>query len=327
MSSHNLIQKKLKYALCLKQSGDYLAAEEELQEGLRIDPENILLLTSLADLYSRENRPEEALAIAEEVLAREPDNQQALIIKGDISLKKKKYEEALDYFGNALRTGATPYLKKRFAQTLMKKGDYPRAMEFCSQILLEEPENPVFMKFLAACYKKLKNHKEAVELYEKLIEKFPGDKFIYKEYIELKAVDRSPEEIIKELEAMVKVSSASENIHLRVLLASTLKKAGRFKEEIEHYKFCLNYSTDDLYVLKQLGFCYGKMGEPYSAINVLRKAFLRDPLDYYVRSSLMSAFQETGEFEDFVKLIDEAIKNHPKEKALWGFKRKILKKL
>ena len=327
MSFHAFIQKKLKYALLLKQTGDYLGAEEELQEGLEKDPHNIFLLTSLGDLYSRQNRLEEASDIADLVLLQEMDNQRALIIKGDISLKKKKYSEAADYFKNALHKGATSYINKRLIQALMKNKSYSEAIKLCREVLLKNPDNPVFMKLLARCYKNMNNYKEAEELYEKLIIKCPDDKFIYKEYIEVKAVDKSLEDFLEDLEKILKVPAFSENVHLRLLLAGKLKKAGRLKEAIKEYKICLEVWPGDLYILKQLGFSYMKIEDLNSAIKVLKPVFLRDPKDYYVKSSLMSAFRKTGEVDDFVKLIEDAIKRYPQEKTLWGFKKKVLNKL
>ena len=323
----SFIQKKLKYVLALKQAKDYEEAEEELLSALKEAPGNPLILTSIADLYSRQNRLDEALHIAEEVLQKDSHSQRALVIKGDINLKRKKYKKAVDYFKNAIHTGSTPYINKRLAQALLKGGQYTEAMEFCRQVLLREPDNPVFMRFLARAYKKLEYFKEARELYEKLLKKCPDDKFIYKEYIELKAVDKTPGEFTKDLEAIMKVSSASENIHLRLLFAGTLKKAKRFSEAIEQYEKCLLEDPKDSYILKQAGFCYMKMEDYEKAINVLSSAFLFDPGDYYVKSSLMSAYGKRGKLHDFVKLIDRAIKKHPHEKALWGFKKKVLNKL
>jgi tetratricopeptide (TPR) repeat protein len=183
------------------------------------------------------------------------------------------------------------------------------------------------MKLLGRCYKDLKLYKEAEELYKKLVEKYPEDKFLYKEYIQIKTIDKSPEDLVSELANILKVSSASENVHIRLLLAGTLKKLGLFAEAVEHYRLALDISPGDFYVLKQLGFCHMKMNNPQSAITVLKDAFLNDPSDYYVRTSLTSACKETGELDRLVKLIDEAIKLHPHQKSLWGFKKKILKHL
>ena len=151
--------------------------------------------------------------------------------------------------------------------------------------------------------------------------------FRSKEYIEVKTIDKSPEEIVKELDAILKVPSNSENVHMRLFQAGTLKKLGRFNEALEHYKIALNRSPGDIYTLKQAGFCYIKMGFFKEAISTLKEAFLNDPSDYYVKTSLTSAYKQTGDLEEFVKLIEEAIKKHPGEKKLWGFKKKILKQI
>ncbi|HPZ07411.1 MAG TPA: tetratricopeptide repeat protein [Candidatus Eremiobacteraeota bacterium] len=327
MLADNYIKTKLHLAVKLKEVGHYEGAEEALREGLSKEPYNTLLLTSLADLYSRQDRLEEAFSLAEEVLSREFNNQRALIVKGDVSLKRRKYSEGVDYFKNALQLGGNPYIYKRLIQSLMGKGNFSEAMKYCEEITSQRPDDTVFMKLLARCYKNLKLYKEAEGLYKKLIEKYPKDGFLYKEYIEVKTIDKSPEEIVKELDAILKVPSNSENVHMRLFQAGTLKKLGRFNEALEHYKIALNRSPGDIYTLKQAGFCYIKMGFFKEAISTLKEAFLNDPSDYYVKTSLTSAYKQTGDLEEFVKLIEEAIKKHPGEKKLWGFKKKILKQI
>lgn len=235
------INTKLDLAFKLKEIGDYTGAEEELIEGLNIASDNNLLLTSLADLYSRQDRLDEAFSIADQVLSREINNQRALIIKGDISLKRRKYRDAIDYFRNAIRSGENSYIYKRLIQSLMKNNQFTEALDVCHQSLIKSPQDLKILTLLARCYKKLKFYKEAKELYEKLVSKCPEDKFLYKEYIEVKSVDKPPEELVKELDSILKVSSVSGNVHLRLLLAGThfynpVGKAKSFK-----YIFCITY--------------------------------------------------------------------------------------
>jgi tetratricopeptide (TPR) repeat protein len=321
------INTKLDLAFKLKEIGDYTGAEEELIEGLNIASDNNLLLTSLADLYSRQDRLDEAFSIADQVLSREINNQRALIIKGDISLKRRKYRDAIDYFRNAIRSGENSYIYKRLIQSLMKNNQFTEALDVCHQSLIKSPQDLKILTLLARCYKKLKFYKEAKELYEKLVSKCPEDKFLYKEYIEVKSVDKPPEELVKELDSILKVSSVSGNVHLRLLLAGTLKGTGNFEEAIKHYRIALETMPGDIYILKQLGFCYMKMRNFTDAISVLRSVFLSDPGDYYVKTSLISACKKTGEIESFIKLIEETIKKHPSEKKLWGLKKKMIKLL
>ncbi len=321
------IDTKLDIAFKLKEIGDYAGAEEELLEGLNRAPDNNLLLTSLGDLYCRQDRLDEASSMADEVLLREINNQRALIIKGDVSLKKRKYKDAVEYFRTAMSVGENSYISKRLIQSLMKNNEFSEAVNICQQSLSKRPGDVKTLTFLARCYKNLKFYKEATDIYEGLVKKCRDDKFLYREYIEVKSADKPPEELVKELDSILKVSSVSGNVHLRLFLAGKLKDLERFDEAVKHYRLALEQMAGDIYILKQLGFCYMKMKHFNDAISVLSKVFLHDPGDYYVKTSLISACKKTGEIEALVKLIEEAIKKHPSEKKLWGLKKKMVKLL
>jgi tetratricopeptide (TPR) repeat protein len=209
----------------------------------------------------------------------------------------------------------------------MGNNQYSEALEYCQKIITEKPDEFSIIKLLARCYKKLKYYKKAEKLYKKLLEQYPEDEFLYKEYIEIKSIDKSPEDIIKELEKILKVSYGNKNAHIRIYYGNILQKLERYNEAIFHYEMALNQLIDNIYITKQLGFCYMKINRPEKAIEIFENSFLKYPADYYIKTSLISLYKKTGVLKDFVKLVEEAIKLHPEEKILFGLKKKILKEI
>src|SRR5512135_3662745 len=113
----------------LKKSGKWAEAEKEIQEELRNAPGDLLLKTSLADLYLRRGRASEARIIAEEVLGQDPQHSQALSVLGYFFLQEHSPREALEYFRQASSRDPRPYFHLKIARALKEMGRYSEALD------------------------------------------------------------------------------------------------------------------------------------------------------------------------------------------------------
>jgi len=231
----------------------------------------------------------------------------------------------VECFKNALLKGESSYIYKGLIESLMGNNQYSEAMEYCRKIIT--PDDFSIMKLLARCYKKLSYYKEAEELYEKLLVKYPEDEFLYKEYMEIRAIGRSQEDIINELDKILKVSSGNKNTHIRIYYGKLLQNLERYGEAITQYEKALEILSHNIFLIKQIGFCHMKANNSEKAIEIFEKSFLKYPTDYYIKTSLISLYKKTGLLKNFVKLIEDALKLHPEEKSLFGLKKKILKEI
>ena len=183
----------------LKESGRFHEAEEEIRRSLEKNPEHLFLKASLADLYLRQGRLLEARILTEEILARDPQYPQALSLLGDILLKQHSPREALECYRQAFNRDPKPYFILKAARALKETGDYREAIEELEKVLVRDPENLSFLKEKAFLLNRMKQHGQALEIFEKLKELSPRDSFVQKEILRLRSRSRPQEQVLKEL--------------------------------------------------------------------------------------------------------------------------------
>ncbi len=302
----------------LRKKGQYQEAEDELKEALDEEPENLLLRASLAEVYLRQERSLEAKVLAEGILSVDPRYPQALYIMGEVFLRQEKLGEALEYFRQASQRDRRPYLVLRLARTLRKMERHEEALETLDSALLNQKDNRYFLKEKAVVLNRMKRYDEAVEVYERVRKLDPKDGFVRKEIVRLRGAHRLDETTIGELERVVNLPSGKDDAQLHGLLGKKLKDAGKTEKAISEFQMARRLDPDNPFFVKQEGFCHYQLGEYPQAVECLSQAFRRDPNDYYVKGTLKKIYTSTGNTEDFIKLLEEVVQDHPENMRLLG---------
>ena len=311
----------------LKESGKLAEAEREIEEGLRENPDNLLLKTSRADLYLRRSLLSEARILAEEVLAHDPQHPQALSVLGDFFMKERSPKEALECYRQASFRDPSSYLILKAARAIREMGHFAEALKELEKVLVVQRENLLFLKEKALILNRMKKFDQALECYEKIITLRPDDRFIEKEIMRLRSRTRPEAQVLKELETVASMDSKKNDPQIHGLLAQKLRDAGMIREAVVEYGAASALEPSNLFFLKQQGFCRYRLKEYDQAIRCLAEAFRRDPADFVVRKTLEKSFEARGNLAGFLGLLEETFRQHPQDKSLLGTIRKIRRKL
>lgn len=311
----------------LKESGKFEEAEEEIHKGLEENPDHSLLKTSLADLYLRQGRLAEGRILAEEVLTRDPQHPQALSVLGDVLLKQHSLKEALECYRQALNRGPKPYLILKTARTLKEMGNFSEALQELEKVLVVKPESLSFLKEKASILTRMKKFDQALEIYEKIKEIFPDDSFAQKEILRLRSRNRPEAQVLKELQAVIRMDSKKDDAQIHGLLAQKLKGIGQIREAAAEYGKALDLEPQNLYFLKQEGFCFYRVKKYDEAIRCLAEAFRKDPSDYVVRKTLEEIYKAQGNMEELIDFLEDIFQKHQDQKSLLGTIKRIRKRL
>jgi len=311
----------------LKESGKFEEAEKEIQEGLRQNPDHTLLKTSLADLHLRQGRLAEGRILAEEVLAHDPQHPQALSVLGDFFLKEHSPHQAWECFRQAFFRDPRPYLILKTARALKEMGNFAEALQELEKVLVVQRENFPFLKEKALILNRMKKFDQALDCYEKVKELRPDDRFVQKEILRLRSRTRPQPQVLKELEAVASMDSKKGDPQIHGLLAQKLKDAGMIREAVAEYGAASALEPNNLFFLKQQGFCHYRLKDYAQAIHCLTEPLHRDPQDIAVRKTLEKSFEAQGNLADFLDLLEETFRQHPGSKFLLGTIKKIRRKL
>jgi len=189
------------------------------------------------------------------------------------------------------------------------------------------PGNIPFLKEKALLLNRLKRYDEALEIYEKLRVLAPGDSFVQKEILRLRARDRPQDQVLNDLQKVVGMDSKRDDAQMHGLLAEKLKGAGQVREAAAEYGAAAQLEPKNLYFIKQQGFCLYRLKKYGETIRSLSEVFKRDPSDYFVRSALEKSFEAEGNLKGLLDLLEETLHLHPDQKSLLGKIKRIRKRL
>jgi tetratricopeptide (TPR) repeat protein len=311
----------------LKESRRYSEAEEEIRSELEKNPEQSFLKASLADLYLRQGRFIEARILIDEVLARDPQHPEALSVLGDLFIKERSPERALDCYRQAFARDPKPYLILKTARAFKEMKLFDDALHELEKILVVKPKSLPFLKEKALILNRMKRFDQALETLSRIKEISPDDAFVQKEILRLRSRRRPETQVLKELQAVVGMKSKKNDAQLRGLLAQRLKGAGLVKEAAVEYKKASDLEPHNPYFLKQQGFCHYRQKEYDQAIHCLKEAFEKDPSDYVVRKTLERSYEARGDIGAYLTLLEETLLHHPDQKSLLGTIRRIRTRL
>ncbi len=205
-----------------------------LKKAIDKDPDSFFLRKELAAIYLRQQMPEKALGLMEAMLARNPDNIEALILYGKLKQSLKKNEEASEIYEKALKLD--PKRKNiylRLGPIYMEKGDYDNAFRVYSQLVKYFPKSYVGHFFLGKIYAEKGKLRKAEEKFRKTLELEPD-------------LDEPHYELL--------------NIY---------ENQGKNRKTLKIYKKLLKDNPDNIRAAMGLGYFYHNIGMHGSSLKIL----------------------------------------------------------
>jgi tetratricopeptide (TPR) repeat protein len=311
----------------LKESRKYSEAEEEIRQELQKNPEQPFLKTSLAEVYLWQGRLIEARILIDEVLGYDPLHPEALSVLGDLFIKERFPQKALECYRQAFARDPKPYLVLKTARAFKEMKLFDDALQELEKVLVVKPKSLPFLREKALILNRMKRFDQALETLERIKEISPDDAFVQKEILRLRSRKRPETQVLKELQAVIGMESKKDDAQLHGLLAQRLKGAGLVKEAAVEYERASNLEPNNPYFLKQQGFCHYRQKEYDQAIDCLKEAFQKDPSDFVVRKTLEKSYEARGDIGAYLTLLEETLLKHPGQKSLLGTIRRIRTRL
>lgn len=299
------IAMKLNTVYALKRQRCYDEAERALLELMEEYGDDPRIKKNMADVMLRQNRLQNALLLINEVLILDPKDGEAMIIKGNVYYKRRKYKEAMEWFQGAFRYKRSTFCLQMLIKCMIKTNKINDAMLLLeSEIKKVNKEDTRFLRSKAEILEAKGEVDAAIEVYAKILEFTPQDKFIYKELIRLKTRKLDNVRASEEISTLLKVPSYSKNEHLYLQQAENYKKQLKYEEAIDVYKKGLEVSPGNLFIKKQIGFCCNRLKKYDMAVKYLKEAFMQEPTDFILRKTLFSVLKTLNRREEIINLIE-----------------------
>ncbi len=316
---------KLELARKLRKERNFVAAEAELRDALRVYPGHSILREALAQLLLAGGKVSEAARLIEELQRDFPEGAGGFKLKGEVLLRQRRPREALEQFLEAERQQPSTYLTSLIVKALNRAGEHGEAIRRAEAALEAEPDNVWLLAGLETACAARGDTERATRVCEQLLKLRPQDPFTIRDLIRNRLAELSAGEALEELHALLRVPSYQRNPQLHILAGEQFYKQGDHAGAAAAFETALALEPSNRYALRQRGFCLNKLGNSEEAIGVLEPFFMEDPLDRFVRSVVVSCYKKLGRFEELNRLFERALAEHPELPQLHGLRKKALK--
>jgi putative PEP-CTERM system TPR-repeat lipoprotein len=151
------------------------AAAADIKRAVALDPDNLQVQLAQIDLALRQNKSDEALALARKLQKENAKSPAGFLIEGDIMMSQKKVEPALRGYEQAYALGKSPQLLVKLSQALRLAGKTKDADARVAQFLKDNPGEPLATMYAAEALMAAKQYKPAIAHFESLLKTNSGN--------------------------------------------------------------------------------------------------------------------------------------------------------
>lgn len=316
---------QLNEAIRLKQSKDFHQAWELFKQLSKENPRSAYFWSNYAHLAFLMNRSKDARRFAESALSLDPGSRFSRSLYASILLRSKEVVQALDLIKELIEEKLEIPLLRKLVKVSESLNLLSELDPYFNDWMIHYSEDSGFVGVAAEYYQKAGKTERAIELYEQIVNQDKTNKFAYERMIDLKTRGKSGPEKIHQLEMILKLPSQGKNVHLLGLLAREYKKVEDWGKAEQVYRKILALEPGNLFEKKQMGFLYSRQKNWAGTVELLTECLMKDPDDHFVRSSLFSAFKNSGGKSEALKFIDQLLLQYPEKRNYLGIRKQVEK--
>lgn len=351
---HTAVQRRL--GELYSSAGNPTKALQYYESVLKRDPDDEKSLLSAADLYQQVAKPSKALALYERFRKLYPRRLEVPARLAALFVDQGKFGKATEIYEELLAQRPDDLdLKLALAGARLEAGDEQGASELFAEVAAKEPNRMDTLRTAADLHLKLGERKKAMQTLERAAKAMPDDLNLRLTLAELYNLQNQPDKALGHLKVVLKQDPS--NLDAALKLADNLRVRGRTSEALEHLEAAalarpgnaeIQYRIGDLhYELKQwdkakeallkaietdpnhaealnrLAWIYAVEGSNLDkAIKLSRRSLEVEPSSPGFLDTLAEIHYQRKEYQDAIRLIQQAIDQAPKKKY---FKRQLAK--
>lgn len=195
-ASNNAPAETIRYVRVLVEEERYLPAEDVLLAAIRLDPQNVDLLSAAGELYILMNDMGRAQQVAETLrrIGTPQAMQVSIQIEAERLNRQSGAEEALGYLEEVANAAdATVSSRVMLIRAQLAAGNQDGAVTMAEELLSETPDDPSAKLVVAATASTAGNLDRAEELYRDIVTDFPTEANIWLQLAQIKARQGDPD--------------------------------------------------------------------------------------------------------------------------------------
>ncbi len=301
-------------------------AAEQYREIVRLDPADIDAALWLARLYRLENEQDNAEAVLQALLAREPANENGVEQLTQLLLDEGKSQEAISSLQGVLQRAPTPKLWELLGDAYSQTHDLPKAEQAYQKAAESEPDDINNRKALAQTLLSEEKFPEALEQYQRLSQMDADDPDNYLRlaeiYRQLKQLDKAEQSVL------LAKQRAPSSLEVAYYEASIYEDQGRLDDSVRVLSDAVTaVKTESEFtparrrtlaiLYQQLGQLYRQIGNYTAAVNTFEEMLrLGTEEDRRARIMIIDTYREARDISKALDAAHKAADAYPKDRSI-----------
>jgi predicted TPR repeat methyltransferase len=255
-------------------------------------------------------RIDTAEAIYRDVLAREPDNPDALHWLGLVAFQKRNVAEAADLMGRAVRgNSAIPVYWHNYGEALIATNRITDAIAAFRFAVDLEPNLGISCASLGLALRRANNFPAAIEAFRSAIARGVQDPAIHRHLGEVLAMTGKGDEALAAFrEALALEPKSAETYHSIGVLFG---RAGVTDKATEGFQTALRFDPNHAQAHRALAAIYHRTGKLDEATSQYDAAIAADPSDLEARMEFAAVLEKQSRFDDAAAQYREMLRQQP----------------
>jgi len=288
---------------------DRKQADKNYKQALELNPANLKALMPVYDGYIQANQKETARQFLEKALKVKPAQAMLLSYKAELDISEKRWDEAQETVQRVAlfsKNKSIPLFLQ--ANILQGKGQYAEAVKLYERLLNEFPGHLNSLVNLVRSYEGLKQREKSVSFLEELHDKHKQDLTLVGVLSDLYIADKKYDKAKQLITNQIKLlpdNSVSLYLALAKIEASSQKSIDGAKQV---YLQGLQANPDDPQLLFALGGLYEQLNDKKAARSVYEQIIEKNPDNVTATNNLASLLIESDQKEDLEKGLNMAMR-------------------
>jgi len=305
----NIVESRSMYLFSLARihalEGDYDGALTLMQASIEADPQSAFLHASVAELYLKMNRLQEAINACRTAISLNPKLGEAELLLANILASLKQERGAIDHYKRSIEL--LPEKEEAYLQlaiAYLRIFEYEEAVKTLRDLLAISPDSPLAYYYLGKSYEQMKLPKDALVYFRKVIELKPEFEPVYLDIGLSLESQGERNEAIKSFESLLEVNP--HNFSVMQHLVQLYIQEKRLNDSLNMLKILMSRGVGGLDTRRKAGLVYLELEQFDNAIREFEFILAQEPKASQVRFYLASAHEEKGDtataIEEFRKI-------------------------
>lgn len=301
-AANNAPEESLRYVSFLLQDKKFLPAEDILKSALRLQPENVALLSALGGIYVQmEDWPRTQQVVT---TLQRLETAEGTAIANELTVRmlagREQAEDLKRFLGELAQAEGGFQAGVSIIRLRLAQGDTAGALQYIDELLAEDPSDPTMRFLKSGVLIAAGEAKEAEGFLQDLVAKFPQNERVW---LALFRLQRSGSQEEQALETLAKAQAAiPASLNLKWISASVAEQKGDIVGAIAIYEAMYEENSNSVVIANNLASLLSNHSEDDAN---LERAY---SIARRLRGSDVAAFQDTyGWIAQRLGNLDEAI--------------------